>query len=215
MPRLSAAFSVDPSSSRGFERKGQHEKRRAFFTGVATKERDAKLWDRLVKDFGPERIKNAKWDCGDNLWLRLSTPIREGVWKEIWPTNMIFGTCLRMELLSRDGRSAQVAREMREHFLPMAEKTGTLWEHGDPRASCCHGFAAIAAEYLYRDILGVKAIDPKTKTIRVAPSADLPLDWCEGEMPLPDGTTAFVRWHRAGERQTVESKMPDGWKTSD
>jgi len=184
----------------------------AFFTGVATKERDAKLWNRLVKDFGPERIKNAKWDCGDNLWLRLSTPIRKGVWKEIWPANMIFGTCLRMELLSREGRSAQIAREMKEHFLPMAEKTGTLWEHGDPRASCCHGFAAIAAEYLYRDILGVLKIDDATKTIRVSPVADLPLDWCEGNVPLPDGEIAVVKWQKRNGQPSLSLTLPSGWK---
>ena len=183
----------------------------AFFTGVATKERDARLWERLVRDFGPERIRNARWDCGDNLWARLSTPIREGVWKEIWPANMIFGTCLRMELLSRDGRSAQVAKEMRENFLPMAEKTGTLWEHGDSRASCCHGFASIAAEYLYRDVLGVREIDGRTKTVRVDPSADLPLDWCEGNVPLPDGQTAFVRWQRTSGRLDVDVSLPTGW----
>ena len=184
----------------------------AFFTGVATKERDATLWGRLVRDFGPERVRNAKWDCGDNLWLRLSTPIREGVWKEIWPANMIFGTCLRMELLSRDGRSAQVAREMREHFLPMAEKTGTLWEHGDPRASCCHGFASIASEYLFRDILGVRRIDGTAKTICVAPSADLPLEWCEGTIPVSPDAVARVKWRKSEGRPAVEVELPDGWR---
>ena len=99
----------------------------AFFTGVADKERDALLWKRLVEDFGPERI-------------------RKGVRKDIWPANFIFGTCLRLELLSRDGRAAQIYREIRDYFLQMAEKTGTLWEHNDPRASCCHGFASIAAK---------------------------------------------------------------------
>ena len=185
----------------------------AFFTGVATRERDAVLWKRLVDDFGPDRIRTAKWDCGDNLWLRLSTPIREGVWKEIWPANMIFGTCLRMELLSRDGRSAQVAREMREHFLPMAEKTGTLWEHGDPRASCCHGFASIAAEYLFRDVLGVREIDAAAKTLRVEPADDLPLEWCEGDVPLPDGGLAFVAWRKVGTTPSVTLRLPAGWRT--
>ena len=86
----------------------------------------------------------------------------------------------------------------------MAEKTGTLWEHNDPRASCCHGFAAIAAEYLYRDVLGVRAIDPDGRTVRVEPSVDLPLEWCEGDVPLPDGRTAHVKWRKVDGRPVVE-----------
>lgn len=183
----------------------------AFFCGIADRARDATLWRRLVEDFGPERLRNAKWDSGDNLWLRLSTPIREGVWKEIWPANMIFGTCLRMELLSRDGRSAQVAREMKEHFLPMAEKTGTLWEHGDSRASCCHGFASIATEYLYRDVLGVRAIDYAKKTIRIQPAADLSLTWCKAKLPLSETECVDIGWRKGLSGFEVEVNLPKGW----
>lgn len=184
----------------------------AFFTGVATKDSDETLWRRLVHDFGPDRIKNAKWDCGDNLWLRLSTPIREGRWKNIWPANMIFGTCLRMELLSRDGRSAQVAREIKEHFLPMAEKTGTLWEHGDSRASCCHGFASIAAEYLYRDILGVKTIDYQARTIQIEPPEDSELTWCSAQLPLGADGMARIAWRRSSDGFKIDFALPDGWR---
>ena len=187
----------------------------AFFTGVATKERDAKLWERLVRDFGSERIRNAKWDCADNLWARLSTPIREGVWKEIWPANMIFGTCLRMELLSRDGRSVQVAKEMKENFLPMAQKTGTLWEHGDSRASCCHGFASIASEYLYRDVLGVRDVNRRTKEIHLSPSLDIPLEWCKATLPLSSSEQAFICWKRDETGFKYTFQMPAGWRVID
>ena len=183
----------------------------AFFTGVADKERDALLWKRLVEDFGPERLQNAKWR-EEGLGARLHEPMIEGKWKEIWPANFIFGTCLRMELLSRDGRGAQIYRELRDYFLQMAEKTGTLWEHNDPRASCCHGFAAIAAEYLYRDVLGVRAIDPDGRTVRVEPAADLPLEWCEGDVPLPDGRTAHVKWRKVAGRPVVEIDLPPEWR---
>lgn len=182
----------------------------AFFTGVADKERDVLLWKRLVEDFGPERLKNARWK-EKGLWARLHTPMIEGKWKEIWPANFIFGTCLRLELLSRDGRGAQIYREVRDYFLQMAEKTGTLWEHNDPRASCCHGFASIASEYLFRDVLGVRRIDGAAKTIRIAPSADLPLEWCEGVIPLSSGETAHIAWRKADGKPVLELRMPEGW----
>ena len=30
----------------------------------------------------------------------------------------------------------------------MAQRTGTLWENNEPTASCCHGFASVAAVWL-------------------------------------------------------------------
>ena len=165
----------------------------AFFTGVADKRRDALLWKRLVEDFGPMRLKNAKWK-EPGLWARLHTPMVEGKWKEIWPANFIFGTCLRLELLSLDGRSAQVYDEVREYFLQMAEQTGTLWEHCDPRASCCHGFASIAVEYLFRDVLGFKGVDAAGRAIVERP-AGLNLDWCEAVIPTSATDAVRVNVH--------------------
>lgn len=165
----------------------------AFFCGVADKTRDALLWKRLVEDFGPVRIRNGKWKA-TNLWARLHTPMIEGKWKEIWPANFIFGMCLRMELLSQDGRGAQIYRELRDYFLVMAEKTGTLWEHNDPMASCCHGFASIASEYLIRDVLGFKGLDPKTGEPIVRPPEGLDLAWCEATLPVSETKTVYVRW---------------------
>ena len=146
----------------------------AFFTGVADKERDAELWRRLVEDFGPDRVAKSRW-------------------KRIWPSNFIFGTCLRLELLSRDGRGAQIYREVRDYFLKMAETTGTLWEHGDTRASCCHGFASIAVEYLIRDVLGYDGLDPATGQPIVRPPKGLDVDWCEATIPVSATETVTVR----------------------
>ena len=166
----------------------------AFFTGIADKKRDALLWKRLVEDFGPDRQKNGKWK-EPGLWARLHTPMVEGKWKEIWPANFIFGTCLRMELLSQDGRGAQIYRELRDYFNVMAEKTGTLWEHGDPRASCCHGFASIASEYLIRDVLGFRGLDAAGKPIVRKPEG-IGVDWCEAVLPVSETETVTVGWGR-------------------
>jgi len=165
----------------------------AFFTKTATPERDADLYRRLMDAFGPNRVK-------------------EGRHPEIWPANFLFGTCLRMELLSRAGRTRQMLSEIRDYFLYMAEETGTLWENQQPTASCCHGFASIGAVYLLRDVLGVRDFDPVARTVTVRPAEDLDLDWCEGTVPVSEKETAFVRWERiAGEIKTTV-RLPDGWK---
>ena len=165
----------------------------AFFSGVATKSGDADLWKILVEDFGPNRVK-------------------EGKWRNIWPANFIFGTCLRLELLSRDNRPAQIYDEIRDYFLFMAEKTGTLWEHNTPSASCCHGFASIAAEYLFRDILGVRRVDQTGKCIWIDPPSDLPLDWCEGTVPVSDTETIFAIWKKDGGKISLDVRLPAGWR---
>lgn len=165
----------------------------AFFTGTATAESHPELHRTLIEDFGPNRAK-------------------KGLHPEVAPANFLFGTLLRMELLSREGRSRQMYDELRDYFLYMAERTGTLWENLQPSASCCHGFAAIAAEYLFRDMLGVRRVDYVGKRVFVAPPADLPLDWCEGVVPLLDDAVVEISWRRGPDgRISLASSLPEGW----
>ena len=98
----------------------------AFFHGVATPKTHPELWKRLTDEFGPERQG-------------------KGLYKEVWPSNAFIGNLMRLLVLKREGCDAQVAREIRGYYLKMAEKTGTLWEHDRPEASCNHGFASYLA----------------------------------------------------------------------
>ncbi len=98
----------------------------AFYHGIATPKTHPDLWKRLTEEFGPER--QAK-----------------GLYKEVWPSNAFIGNLLRLILLQRDGRSAQMRSEIRGYYLKMAEATGTLWEYNRPTASCNHGFASYLA----------------------------------------------------------------------
>ena len=165
----------------------------AFFTGLVSKDTHKKLWTRLMDEFGPNRVK-------------------EGKFPKIHPSNFIFGTCLRMEMLSQAGRSAQILNEIRDYFLFMAERTGTLWEHNRPSASCCHGFASIAAEYLYRDVLGVRCIDRVNKTLVIEPDESLPLDKCETTLPLSETESARVCWYRVNGKLKQSVRLPYGWR---
>lgn len=101
----------------------------AFFTGIATPETYPELWNRLLSDFGPERVK-------------------KGLWPEIWPSNAFVGNYLRLELLMKNGLYEQLLRECVGYFEYMADRTGTLWENTYDKASCNHGFASYAAVFI-------------------------------------------------------------------
>ena len=103
----------------------------AFYFGAATPESRPALWETLRDRFGPVRAKT-------------------GEFPRITPSNAIPGAYMRLELLLREGRNAQVLDECRGFFAPMADLTGTLWEHLSMTASMDHGFASSAAWLIYK-----------------------------------------------------------------
>ncbi len=64
---------------------------------------------------------------------------------EIEPSNALPGFYIRSELLLKWKKYPELAEYVKHFFLPMAEKTGTLWEHKHNAASCDHGFASYVA----------------------------------------------------------------------
>ncbi len=108
----------------------------AFHFDVATPDSHPQLWRRLVEDFGPKRAAT-------------------GAFPEIHPANALMGYTLRLELLERYGLVNQLLDEIPAYFLPMADATGTLWEHSEPTASCCHGFASHVCRWLRRHTASV------------------------------------------------------------
>ncbi len=160
----------------------------AFFFGTASRERYPELWQRLVDDFGPgKRVKG------------------------VWPANAFIGNYLRLELLSRAARPADIAREVRGYFLYMAEMTGTLWEKVAPKASCSHGFASHAAVSIVRDLVGLKALDRGNRSVVFEPPSGLDLDSIEVTLPAADGELTFG-WRRVDGRLEQICRVPAGWK---
>lgn len=162
----------------------------AFYFHVATPATQAELWQKLVTRFGPIRKTDNRYP-------------------EIHPANTFIGDYLRLELLSRAGLAEQILQESRDFFLYMAERTGTLWENRDVRASCDHGFASHVAHVLVRDVLGLQSVDAAQKHIRLC-IRPLALDWCEAQLPLPDGTLRMAWWYENG-KQKFEISQPLGW----
>lgn len=104
----------------------------AFFCGVATPESHPELWNRMVNDFGPERVLPGEWPA-----LK-----PEAKWQHVYASNAFIGNYLRLELLYQHGEHEKLLSNIRSYFTKMAELTGTLWENETTTASCNHGFAS-------------------------------------------------------------------------
>lgn len=100
----------------------------AFYMGIVTPESHPDLWNILQTDFGAQRKQTGKWP-------------------EVHFANMFVGNYLRLELLARYGEGEQTLQEIEEYFHEMPIRTGTLWEHDGPYASCSHGFASHVIYY--------------------------------------------------------------------
>jgi alpha-L-rhamnosidase len=162
----------------------------AFFFDVATPETHPELWERLCTQFGPDRKETKAFE-------------------EVHLANSFIGNMLRFEILSRYQKGDQILPESIGYLLYMAERTGTLWENVSEAASCNHGFASHIVHTLYRDMLGLYKVDSVNKAIAVR-LFDIPLEWCEGRKPLPDGSVS-MRWWKEGETMHYRIDAPAGY----
>ena len=103
----------------------------AFFTGVADKESHGELYNVLKTHFGPGRREN-------------------NAYPQVAFANAFIGNYLRLEMLGMNDEKEQLLKEIEGYFLGMAQRTGTLWEHDSPQASCNHGFASHVLYWLYK-----------------------------------------------------------------
>ena len=85
-------------------------------------------------------------------------PLRKEGFPEIVRSNVFIGFYLRFFWLCGEKDYERVLNEMLEYFGDMADKTGTLWEHDKPSASCNHGFASVAAVLMLRCVTGYETV---------------------------------------------------------
>lgn len=162
----------------------------AFYLGTATPETFRTLWNVLLKGFGPSRKQTKRFP-------------------KIPASNAFIGNVLRLELLSRYGSCRQLIDESRESLLYMAERTGTLWENIDTRASLDHGFASHIVNVLYRDVLGLHQVDWVKKQVLLR-FTDAELNSCEGRIPVPGGAVS-LRWQKQGANLAYQLEVPAGY----
>ena len=131
----------------------------AFWFGCADKNEYADLYAELMNNLGTNR--------------------KEDYLPNVGKPNVMYGLYMRVDLLMRDGERGKVFDECIRLFQPMAERTGTLWEHNAICASCNHGFAAYATKWLIYALTGYDAINggaAAEKGIGVDCEIALPLD---------------------------------------
>ncbi|MGD0127242.1 MAG: hypothetical protein ABSF46_17925 [Terriglobia bacterium] len=162
----------------------------AFFTGTASTESHPELWRTLKEQFGPRRQETKAFP-------------------EVAPANAFVGNVLRLELLSRQGLSRQMLDESASYYLYMAERTGTLWEDISPTASCNHGFASHIVHMLYRNVLGLWAVDSVNKRVHVR-LADVPLTSCSGGVPTIHGMVE-LSWNTQRDAISYQVSTPEGF----
>lgn len=129
---------------------------------------DVFLTDNLVRDENNKLVKTnlftetcqyyAFWSgCIDKkeypalyaeLMDKLGLNRKDGYLPNVGKANVIFGLYMRLDLLMDDGKYDEAYREIKKIFLPMARRTGTLWEHCGIGASCNHGFASYVIKWL-------------------------------------------------------------------
>ena len=73
--------------------------------------------------------------------------------------NIIVGFLLREEILMAEKKTELMKRELVSLFLPMAERTGTLWENIYESASCNHGLMAVVGRWIVYILTGFKGIE--------------------------------------------------------
>ncbi len=136
----------------------------AFWFGCADKSEYSALYEELMNNLGTNR--------------------KEGYLPNVGVPNVMYGLYMRVDLLMRDGERAKIFDECIRLFQPMAERTGTLWEHNAICASCNHGFAAYATKWLIYALTGYDAINGGN-----AAKEGIGVD-CEIALPL-DGKGAY------------------------
>jgi hypothetical protein len=162
----------------------------AFLFGVATPESHPLLWKRLRDEVVPGRVE-------------------KGLYTDLYPINAFIGSYLRLELLSKYGLSKQILDESIATYKSMADRTGTLWESLQPKASCNHGFASHLTNVLYRDVLGVYEVQPCERKVRLR-FIDSGLEWCRGSIPVGE-EQIDVEWHYKAGKFDVKLNLPKGY----
>jgi len=102
----------------------------AFYYRIATPETHPAEWRRLVDKLGTAKLKH-------------------GYFPEM-PIAGLYGYLKRMDLLSEAGEKDELVDYIKDRCAYMVERTGTIWEFVDDRASCNHGFTSAVTMYLKR-----------------------------------------------------------------
>ena len=156
----------------------------AFELGVASKKEYPLLFEILKNNFSSNRDANKNYPM-------------------VGKANVIVGLLMRLSLLIENGETGRVVKEIKDVYLPMAIKTGTLWENTEPAASCNHGIAAYAGYILIKALTGFVRLDNEMPVFTDSFSCK------NGEFIIPCGEKKIIITIKDGKRfiQTKKVKV--------
>lgn len=156
----------------------------AFFTSLAHPEKDAALWELVVRELGPNRRGH----------------------EDMAPSDAFIGYLLRLDVLARYGRGSELMASMKAYYGRMASESGTLWEFADGHDSRCHAIGGYIAVLLVKALFGIERLDWATRTISLGqPCVAMTRASCE--LPVLGGVIGLSV--REGKRPKVT--VPRGW----
>jgi hypothetical protein len=121
-----------------------------------------------------------------------------------------YGLIYRFEILGRRGEIGDLARDLREEFLPMIERgQTTLSEHICNHYSLCHGFQSYAAHVIARYIGGIQLPEQPGGIIRLRPNPVL-LAWSQTRVPWMGGHVQLWCARRTETEADVLISLPAG-----
>jgi hypothetical protein len=86
---------------------------------------------------------------------------------------------------------------------------GGAWCYVGLRHSFCHGWASGPTAWLSEHVLGIEAVDPGFKTVRIDPHLG-DLEWAEGTFPTPYGLIRVRHQKNADGSVSSDVKLPKG-----
>ena len=145
------------------------------------------------------------WCINDKIRTEKTKRNEKKKYPKIVKSVPFIGCYLRMIMMLEEGCFDELLKDSKELFLPMAKKTGTLWEHSEAFASLNHGFASYAANIIIYSLIGIKEINEYNKNIVLKKRA-LPCDF-EIKLPLFSGSIVFK-----SHNNTLDVDMPNDYK---
>jgi hypothetical protein len=136
---------------------------------------------------------------------------------QLLPYGSPYGLYYILEMLDRVGEVEEMFKLIRIRWGAMvldgdtttwetfSEWNGPVW----PTRSRCHPFAAYAAKYLVRYLLGIESLAPGYAKFRVNPNPPEGIKRCSGSIPTPRGIIR-AGWERRDGKIEVSVEAPAG-----
>jgi alpha-L-rhamnosidase len=192
-----------------------NEKRQAFTDSI--------LADGSQSD-ASSQVTNAMmalYGAGTEDWARqVAQRIHQGD-RQLLPYGSPCGAYYVLELFDQIGMVDELFAVLRSRWgeIVLAGDT-TTWEHfgefgnaGWPTRSRCHPYSSYVVKYLVKYLLGIEAMAPGFRRVRVRPNPPAELEECHGAIPTPHG---LVRcgWVRENGKLTLNVEAPAGVRVS-